>query len=71
MNSKIPVTTNNAEKSGIGLQNVQRRLELSYPNRHKIQIQDTADAYAVQLTLTLSDRYLQEESEVPLAVAAR
>ena len=55
-NSKIPGVANNAEKSGIGLQNVKRRLELSYPNQYKIKINDNPDVYFVQLDLTLSDQ---------------
>ena len=42
------------EKSGIGLQNVNRRLELSYPEKHKLIIEDKADRYVVQLNITLS-----------------
>jgi sensor histidine kinase YesM len=42
------------EKSGIGLQNVKRRLELSYPEQHKLTIEDKPDDYFVQLNLTLS-----------------
>jgi two-component system sensor histidine kinase AlgZ len=54
-NSKIPsagmVT---GEKSGIGLQNVRRRLDLSYPDHYALQVEDLPDRYAVQLKLTLS-----------------
>ncbi|MBK5279013.1 MAG: sensor histidine kinase [Bacteroidia bacterium] len=42
------------EKSGIGLRNVERRLELSYPGRYKLTSEDKKDVYLVQLTLTLS-----------------
>ena len=54
-NSKAHATTGSTEKSGIGLQNVQRRLELSYPNQYKIKLADKTDEYFVQLNLTLSD----------------
>ncbi len=43
------------EKSGIGLQNVQRRLELSYPDQYKIRMEDKPEVYFVQLTLTLNN----------------
>src|SRR5688572_26354089 len=56
-NSKINGVAINTGKSGIGLQNVQRRLELSYPNQYKIKIEDKPDVYFVQLNLTLSDHY--------------
>ncbi|GEO06640.1 histidine kinase [Adhaeribacter aerolatus] len=41
-------------KSGIGLQNLKRRLELSYPNQYKLQINDQPDRYEVALNLTLA-----------------
>ncbi|WP_276481660.1 sensor histidine kinase [Paraflavitalea pollutisoli] len=37
---------------GIGLANVRRRLELLYPDRHELLIQDTNDTYSVHLTLS-------------------
>lgn len=52
-NSK-PEKPDTNEKSGIGLQNVKRRLELSYPNQYKLTTEDKKDVYYVQLTLTLS-----------------
>ncbi|MEJ7643865.1 MAG: histidine kinase [Chryseolinea sp.] len=42
-----------AEKSGIGLRNVQRRLELSYPGTHTLETSETADKYSVKLNLFL------------------
>jgi LytS/YehU family sensor histidine kinase len=42
------------EKSGIGLLNVKRRLELSYPGKHTLEIEDLADRYNVTLKLQLN-----------------
>ncbi len=54
-NSKIKSAKPEAEeKSGIGLQNVKRRLELSYPGRHELVVQDQEEKYIVTLKLTLS-----------------
>jgi two-component system, LytTR family, sensor histidine kinase AlgZ len=54
-NSKVPRREDEAaDKSGIGLQNVMRRLELSYPGRYTLDTQDHPDRYFVQLQLTLS-----------------
>ena len=38
---------------GIGLNNVKRRLELLYPGRYELKINDSADVYSVQLNLQL------------------
>jgi two-component system sensor histidine kinase AlgZ len=51
-NSKISLT--GEAKSGIGLQNVTRRLELTYPGKYQLTINDQPDRYAIQLNLTLS-----------------
>ncbi|MFZ1806695.1 MAG: histidine kinase [Cyclobacteriaceae bacterium] len=40
-------------KSGIGLANIKRRLELSYPGDHELQVKDLDDSYLVQLKLNL------------------
>ena len=38
---------------GIGLQNVQERLKLLYPNKHKLNINTKADVFDVQLSIQL------------------
>ena len=54
-NSKAPSASKGMEeKSGIGLQNVKRRLELSYPGKYRLHVDDQADRYALQLNLLLS-----------------
>ena len=42
------------ERSGIGLQNVKRRLELSYPGKYQLQVDDQPDRYTVLLNLRLA-----------------
>jgi LytS/YehU family sensor histidine kinase len=39
--------------SGIGLKNVKRRLELLYPEKHQLTIQEDELNFSVDLTLTL------------------
>jgi hypothetical protein len=39
--------------SGIGLQNVHKRLELIYPQKYKLQIKPTAPTYEMKLTLPI------------------
>lgn len=53
-NSALPQKEQHEGKSGIGLQNLRRRLELSYPNRHTLQIEETPEKYRVELSLELS-----------------
>jgi len=43
-----------AEKSGIGLQNVKRRLELTYPQQYELITEDQALEYSVELILYLN-----------------
>jgi len=46
--------TNNRDASGgIGLNNVRRRLNLLYPGKYNLDIQDEADTYTVELSLVL------------------
>ena len=54
-NSKITnAQIDNGGKSGIGLQNVKRRLELSYPGQYHLEVDDKSDRYSVELNLTLT-----------------
>ncbi len=53
-NSKIAESGKTVkEKSGIGLQNVKRRLDLSYPDNYEIEVADKEDSYTVGLKLNL------------------
>ena len=42
------------ENSGIGLANVRRRLELIYPGKNRLDINDTGTDFSVKLTLELT-----------------
>lgn len=52
-NSKLKSLSESKEKSGIGLQNLKRRLELSYPDKHVLKTDEQSDRYFVQLKLML------------------
>lgn len=53
-NSKSGESKEGVGKSGIGLRNVQRRLELSYPGTHTLETIDAPDKYIVKLNLDLA-----------------
>lgn len=46
-------THNRDAMGGIGLNNVQRRLNLLYPEKHTLKIRDEADTYTCELSITL------------------
>src|SRR6185369_9769171 len=47
-------TSSIKEAGGIGLANVRRRLELLYPGKHQLDIDDKGDTFSVHLQLDLS-----------------
>jgi sensor histidine kinase YesM len=44
---------NNRESSGIGLQNLKRRLELSYPDGYKLTVENKESKHSIQLKIDL------------------
>jgi len=53
-NSKLPQQALKEGKSGIGLQNVRRRLDLSYPDTYTLKISDQPDQYRIELKLNIA-----------------
>jgi len=53
-------------KSGIGLKNVKRRLELLYPVRHSLHIEKGAEAHWVDLKIEVQRSYQYEKDQVPV-----
>lgn len=52
-NSKPPESAEKNSKKGIGLTNVQKRLQLLYPGKHFLKIEVTKDTYLVHLQVGL------------------
>ncbi|MDQ3142395.1 MAG: sensor histidine kinase [Bacteroidota bacterium] len=48
---KIAAIFNGSKVGGIGLVNVKKRLEIIYPNRHKLEILDRPDSFEIKLNL--------------------
>jgi len=53
VNSKPQQTIGKNGAGGLGLANARRTLELLYPDRHRLEIQDEATIYSVNLTIQL------------------
>jgi len=52
-NSKEAIAKMNGDHSGIGLNNVRRRLELLYPGNHRLTITDNPDIFIVNLAINI------------------
>ncbi|WP_342085205.1 sensor histidine kinase [Dyadobacter sp. OTU695] len=52
-NTKRPAIPTANEHGGIGLANLKKRLDLTYPRRHTLEITDNADTFEIRLTLSL------------------
>ncbi len=54
MNGKKNFTSAHPNRLGTGIENVRRRLELLYPNRHTLEIKEDQDVFIVDLTIELA-----------------
>lgn len=54
-NNHQPAAKMDSLDSGIGLKNVEKRLNLLYPNRHELKINQNEESYEVNLMLELSN----------------
>lgn len=52
-NNKVFVQRSKESESGLGVENTKNRLQMIYPGKHKLQIDNTEKEYSVSLTLDL------------------
>ena len=55
MNGKDVSYQDKQPRSGTGINNVKKRLELLYPNKHRLEITDEPEVFVVNLCLELTD----------------
>ena len=53
--NSLPSLRAQHENGGVGLENIQERLRLLFPDCHHLHINETAEEYAVNLNLNLSE----------------
>jgi LytS/YehU family sensor histidine kinase len=53
--NKIANKASNKSKTGIGMANIKRRLDLLYPDRHQLEIECGDDIFTVKLKINLGE----------------
>ncbi|PKA99093.1 histidine kinase [Flavobacteriaceae bacterium MAR_2009_75] len=53
-NSISKITVHKDKVGGIGLENVKKRLQILYPNKHRLMIEESGEKYAVNLSIDLN-----------------
>ena len=61
MNGKDPEPKKTQSKSGIGISNVKKRLELLYAGNYQLNITDEPEVYKTDLSIGLSELKLRAE----------
>jgi len=56
VNGKSPEKTIASASSGIGIQNVKKRLDLLYPGKHEFSITDDHEIFIVNLKIELEEQ---------------
>lgn len=52
-NKKVTINISEENKSGLGIENTKNRLQLLYPEKHKLSIFDTENSFLVELSMNL------------------
>ena len=58
-NSKPSQFGSQSGKNGIGLKNVQKRLQLLYPNRHELTIESTNEEFSIRIQIALEQIHVK------------
>jgi sensor histidine kinase YesM len=66
INTKSSLDTSPMKSTGIGLQNIQKRLQLIYPKQHQLKITDTEESFIVNLAVPLELTTVSEDRESPV-----
>lgn len=70
VSSQFNSSTEPLQYKGIGLKNVNRRLELLYPGRHQLSINQTPASYSLSLQLSLEEQAVSRQNKSALDSAA-
>jgi len=70
MNGRKSVTSTDPNRLGTGIENVRRRLDLLYPNRHTLEIKEEPDVFIVDLRIELDPEKSAETALPPQPVIA-
>lgn len=66
VSNQIHASSGLMESKGIGLKNVQRRLDLMYPGNYKLSIQQDDEKFRVNLQLSLREKAMADMTEISM-----
>lgn len=67
INGKVNITPEDKNHSGIGIQNVQKRLSLLYPDKHELTITNEEEVFIVNLKVKLEELSTKKPGAIPAA----
>ena len=70
-NSCFPKNELDRSGSGIGLENLRRRLSLLYPGQHILRMEKIGEQYVAQLILTLKPHVQDQRNRVKMIILSK